>query len=102
MIKRLVKLTFRADKTDEFIQIFEESKQKILAREGCLHVELLRGIAPETVFFTFSIWESEAALDAYRHSDLFVETWAKTKALFSERAEAWSLNAVSSAEHVSS
>lgn len=98
MIKRLVKLTFRNDQTAEFVQIFEESKQKILAREGCLHVELLRGIAHNNIFFTLSIWENEAALEAYRQSQLFIQTWARTKALFADKAEAWSLDIVSAAE----
>jgi heme-degrading monooxygenase HmoA len=43
------------------------------------------------VLFTFSIWDSEAALENYRQSDLFRDTWAKTKALFAEKAEAWSM-----------
>ena len=98
MIKRLVKLTFKDDKTTEFIQIFEESKQKILDREGCMHVELLRATTPQNVFFTLSIWENEQALESYRQSELFISTWARTKALFSERAEAWSVNLLSAAE----
>jgi heme-degrading monooxygenase HmoA len=44
---------------------------------------------PES-YFTLSIWQSEAALSAYRKSDLFVKTWKKTKQLFSKPAQAWS------------
>lgn len=92
MIKRIVKLSFRADELDAFRAIFEESKAKIRAFEGCHHVELLQGIQPNNIFFTFSIWESEAALNEYRHSELFKKTWAKTKALFSDKPEAWSVD----------
>lgn len=98
MIKRIVKLTFQEDKTADFIKIFEESKQKILARKGCLHVEMLRASNPENVFFTLSFWENEDALNDYRKSDLFATTWAKTKALFASKAEAWTVNLLSEAE----
>jgi heme-degrading monooxygenase HmoA len=41
--------------------------------------------------FTVSIWESEDDLNAYRNSELFENTWAKTKVLFNDKPEAWSL-----------
>ncbi|HFA51948.1 MAG TPA: antibiotic biosynthesis monooxygenase [Bacteroidetes bacterium] len=95
MIKRIVKLTLREEAIAEFLTIFEESKTKIKASEGCLHLELLRGAKHTNILFTYSFWENEAALDAYRRSGLFKETWKKTKALFAERAEAWSVEVVS-------
>lgn len=98
MIKRLVKLTFQEDKIADFEQIFEDSKNKIRAREGCFHVELLRAVAPNNVFFTLSIWESEDALNAYRDSELFATTWAKTKALFSDKPQAWTVELKSKAD----
>ncbi len=88
MIQRLVKMTFQPDKTDDFIAIFEESKMKIRAMPGCQHLVLWRN---GNVFFTYSIWEDEHALNHYRFSELFKTTWAKTKVLFAEKAEAWSL-----------
>jgi heme-degrading monooxygenase HmoA len=91
MIKRIVKMTFREEGVDPFIHdVFESSKAAIRSVPGCLHMELLQMNGQPNVLFTFSIWESEAALDRYRHSDLFRDTWAKTKALFAEKAEAWS------------
>ena len=95
MIKRIVKLTFQEDKTDDFIQIFEESKDEIRAMSGCQHVEMLRAVVPDNVFFTFSVWDSENHLNAYRDSELFGLTWKKTKALFSEKPEAWTVNLLS-------
>ena len=90
MIKRLVKLTFRPDKIQDFKQIFEESKEKIKNTEGCLHLELLNDITHPHIFFTLSYWENEAALAGYRQSELFKTTWAKTKVLFADKPEAWS------------
>jgi heme-degrading monooxygenase HmoA len=95
MIKRIVKLTFQEDKIEDFKQIFEQSKNLIRQRMGCLHVELLQDIAKSNVFFTLSYWENEADLEAYRHSELFITTWAKTKVLFSDKPNAWSVSVIS-------
>jgi hypothetical protein len=94
MIKRIVKLTFREEAVPEFFAIFEDSKLKIRAFEGNLHLELLRDLARPSIFFTLSFWENEAALDRYRASELFKTTWAQTKALFAEKPEAWSVEVV--------
>ncbi|MBL7775054.1 MAG: antibiotic biosynthesis monooxygenase [Saprospiraceae bacterium] len=92
MIKRIVKMTFHPETTELFIkQVFEPSKAAIRAFPGCQHMELLRSKKAPEVLFTLSYWDSEAALEAYRQSELFRATWAKTKALFAEHAEAWSV-----------
>jgi quinol monooxygenase YgiN len=95
MIKRIVKLTFQEDKIDDFLKIFEGSKSRIRNFEGCHYVELLRAQSPKNVFFTFSIWENEAALEEYRGSELFRTTWSQTKILFSDKPVAWSVDLVS-------
>ncbi len=97
MIKRLVKLTFQSDKTDDFLTIFEDSKYFILQSKGCQHLELLRDCESPNVFFTLSFWDDETALNAYRNSELFKQTWAKTKILFSDKAQAWTTTRVSAA-----
>jgi quinol monooxygenase YgiN len=84
-------MTFMEQRTEEFLQIFSSSKDKIRAFKGCLSLELLEDINDPKVFMTHSTWESEAALEAYRHSELFKTTWAKTKMLFADKAEAYSL-----------
>ncbi len=89
MITRFVKLTFKEREIPTFIQIWEESRIKISSFEGCRFVEMFQSKSPENVCFTYSIWESEDALNKYRHSDLFQKTWARTKALFDGKPEAW-------------
>jgi quinol monooxygenase YgiN len=92
MIKRIVKMTFRPDATEQFVaEVFGPSKASIRAFEGCRHMALWRHTDAPHVLFTLSEWESAAALEAYRQSDLFRATWAKTKALFAQPAEAWSV-----------
>lgn len=87
-------MTFQEDKTETFLKIYLERKEKISGFEGCSGVELLRGKSPENVFFTYSLWEDEAALEKYRQSDLFQSTWALVKPLFGEKAEAWTVEEV--------
>ena len=92
MIVRIVKMTFLPEAVFEFLNLFEERKELIRNRQGCHHLELLQEKKEGCVFFTYSYWESEEDLERYRHSELFKDTWQKTKALFETKAEAWTLN----------
>ena len=94
MIIRIVKMTFEPSKTKDFIQVFDASKELIRNFEGCSHLKLLNDINSPNIFFTYSHWESEAHLDAYRSSELFQTTWARTKVLFAAKPEAWSVDAI--------
>lgn len=94
MIIRIVKMTFEPSKVKDFIEVFDASKEKIRNFKGCSHLKLLTDISSPNIFFTYSHWESEAHLDAYRNSELFQVTWARTKVLFAAKAEAWSVNTV--------
>lgn len=94
MIKRIVKLTFKPENVENFKEIFRESRYKIVQSKGCHSVEVLQGINEPNIFFTFSIWDSEADLNLYRHSELFQRTWQKTKVLFLEKPEAWSVDSL--------
>ena len=98
MIIRIVKMTLKKDKLEEFQRIFERSKGAIRDFEGCLHVELCRDTIQENVYFTYSQWVSEDELNAYRNSPFFKSTWNETKALFAEKPEAHSLERVYSSE----
>ncbi len=91
MIKRIVKLTLREDGIEEFLAVFKESKPLIRNFPGCQHVELLRVTHQTSVFFTFSFWDDEEALQNYRRSELFVKTWRRIEALFEAKASAWTV-----------
>ena len=92
MITRIVKLTFRPENVSDFLKVFQRSNKYISSFEGCSHLELLKDKSDECIFFTYSIWESEAHLNKYRNSELFNRTWGKAKKFFSEPAMAWTLN----------
>lgn len=90
MITRIVQLTFQEHLVDEFLKTFEENGPKIRAFEGCHGVDLVQDMYRPYVFFTLSKWDNEDALNTYRNSELFKNTWKNTKALFSLPAHAWS------------
>lgn len=91
MIVRIVQMTFQHDKISDFTALFEERKASIRSFPGCSHVELWQDTRQENVFFTYSHWASEAHLDHYRFSEFFKDTWGKTKALFAEKPQTWSV-----------
>ncbi|WNJ20874.1 antibiotic biosynthesis monooxygenase family protein [Pontibacter sp. G13] len=91
MIVRIVRMEFQADKLEAFHQIFDQSKQAIRQFPGCLHLELHRDPQNEQVRYTYSHWEHEDALNAYRKSELFGGVWPATKALFAAKPKAFSL-----------
>jgi (4S)-4-hydroxy-5-phosphonooxypentane-2,3-dione isomerase len=95
MIIRFVKMTFIAGKEDDFLAVFERSKDKIRNFKGCSFLELLRDKDNPQVFFTHSHWVSAENLNNYRNSELFISTWADTKILFAAKPEAWSLERLS-------
>jgi quinol monooxygenase YgiN len=92
MIIRIVKMTFKPENTQAFEALFDAKKEKIANFPGCLQLQFLKDIqANSTIYFTYSHWENEAALEEYRASDLFKDVWRQTKVLFAEKAAAWSV-----------
>jgi len=91
---RIVKMTFEPAKVHEFLNNFNQVKEKIRGFEGVEHLELLNDKNHSNIYFTYSIWKDESYLEQYRHSDLFKGVWAVTKPLFIEKAEAWSVESM--------
>lgn len=91
MIVRIVQMTFQPDEVANFQALFEERKERIRGFEGCHHLELWQDAHHSNIFFTYSKWESEDYLNHYRFSDFFKDTWNRTKALFAEKPQAWSV-----------
>ncbi len=94
MLIRIVKMEFEPVEVEAFQEIFQRNKEKIRGYDGCQFVELYRDKNNKNIFFTYSYWENEAALEKYRNSALFEEVWAQTKKLFSAKPEAWSVERV--------
>ena len=92
MLIRIVKLTLSPDKTAEFKKIYEAHMKLIRERKGCQKLELLQEQGRySNVVMTYSYWDSEQDLNAYRDSELFLTVWKTVKPLFCAKPEAWSM-----------
>lgn len=98
MMVRIVKMSFKPEAVAKFLDIFEQNKTYIRGFKGCQFLELYRDKNQSNIFFTYSFWSSETALEEYRHSELFTNVWHETKALFNAKPEAWSLDKLESLE----
>jgi heme-degrading monooxygenase HmoA len=91
MLVRIVKMTFKIDKIDEFLDFLEDKKPLIRNFPGCRMVEILQDLDHPTILMTHSYWESAADLEKYRNSELFKFVWANTKIHFDGKPEAFSM-----------
>ena len=91
-------MSFQPTHTKKFEAIFQDKKEQIRNVEGCKFLELYKDIKEENIYFTYSYWENEVALNNYRHSELFKKVWPETKTLFNKPAEAWSVEKLVSLE----
>ena len=98
MFVRIVKMSFEELHIETFLENFHLNKEHIRNFKGCRFLELYRDKTNQNIFFTYSYWNTEADLEAYRHSNLFKNVWSKTKPLFNTKPEAWSVDKVASLE----
>lgn len=84
-------MSFRDAEIENFLQLFNERKALIRNFTGCRHLELWQDACLPCTFFTYSIWDNEAALENYRLSDFFADTWQQTKILFAGKPHAWTV-----------
>lgn len=85
MLIRIVTMKFEQKHISIFETLFNERKDRIRAVKGCEYLELLQDNSDPTVFTTYSIWKDDQALNTYRKSEFFQDTWKKTKDLFQEK-----------------
>ena len=93
-------MTFRPEAFEAFMEIFDASAPKIRAFPGCEYLELWQDQQFPNILTTHSHWTSADALERYRQSDLFKQTWAKTKPLFAAPPLAFSNHELRSAEEI--
>lgn len=72
-------MTFAPEHVPTFLDVFESSKEQIREFEGCNHLELLNDINQSNIYFTYSHWDSQEYLNAYRDSELFGDVWPAQK-----------------------
>lgn len=91
MITRIVKLHIQPDKLEDFKKIYLSSANTIRSFSGCRSVEVYQKSDTPEIVFTYSKWDTEDDLNAYRNSNFFNDVWKSVKPLFLQKAEAWSL-----------
>ncbi len=91
MVIRIVRMHFIPEKEVEFLEIFNRNKEAIRYIDGCTHLELLKDANTPCTYATVSHWQSEADLENYRKSPLFGNIWTRVKTMFSDRAQAFSM-----------
>ncbi|MRH99230.1 antibiotic biosynthesis monooxygenase [Kriegella sp. EG-1] len=96
MLIRIVKLNFKENYINDFLEIFEPHREHIKTFDGFIFLELYQDTENDQIFFTHSHWKDEIALNNYRNSDYFKTIWSKTKVLFADKPEAWSLAKIES------
>jgi len=96
MLIRIVKMSFKSEKINDFLDIFHKNKEQIRNFAGNTFLELYQDKDNKSMFFTYSVWKSENDLENYRKSELFDKVWTKTKALFNDKPQAWSVNKIES------
>ena len=90
MLVRTVRMYFLPGSGEEFLKLFDRSKNKIRNFPGCHHLELWQDYHDQDIYVTYSYWEDDGALQAYRKSELFKTVWAETKKLFEKDPVAFS------------
>jgi quinol monooxygenase YgiN len=94
MITRIVKLHFKEEHVEDFLAFFETIKFKVNNFPGCKGMRLIQDIYNPHIFMTYSKWENEEDLHAYRDSETFGEVWPQIKPWFGAKPEAWTTEIV--------
>lgn len=89
-LQRIVKMTFKKEHCQDFEIYFDEIKNLVGSQPGCDGVKLLKDKSESGIYFTYSNWDNENSLNAYRDTPLFNEVWPKVKQWFVAKPEAWS------------
>ena len=97
-LQRIVKMSFQPEKVNDFLRLYSEVQHKISSFPGCHGVKLLREKKEGSIFFTYSVWDSERDLNSYRSSELFSRVWKEMKSYCNDRPEAWSLDHIEFSE----
>lgn len=91
IILRLVRLTFKAENVETFLQFFSETAPHIRAFQGCLELQGFRDREQPNVVYTLSRWASAEDLENYRQSTFFKNTWEQVSRWFEDKPQAFTL-----------
>ncbi|MFW5955200.1 MAG: putative quinol monooxygenase [Rhodothermales bacterium] len=92
MLIRLVRMTIAPDRRTDFLALFDSVSPSIRSHIGCHHLELWQDVRYPNVLTTYSLWENEDALNAYRNSDVFIDSWQQARRMFAAEPETMSFS----------
>jgi len=98
MLVRIVRMSFRENRVADFLDVYDEIATTIRSFSGCRHIELWKDADAPAAYTTYTLWTNNEALQTYRESSLFRETWAKIKPMFESPASAHSYHRVTSGD----
>jgi len=84
-------MEFRPEHVQDFLRQFDSVRHKIRQYPGVQCLELHRDTGQANVFYTYSKWDSEQALETYRQGELFKYAWGAVKPWFASKPQAFSL-----------
>ncbi len=90
MLIRTVRMTLRPEAVPAFLELFKDVRAGIRAFPGCGYLELWQDERFPNIFTSYSHWHSAEALERYRESSFFQETWQTASAFFAAPAIAHS------------
>lgn len=100
MVIRVVRMYFKEEHIEDFLKLFNETKEQIRNFDGCLKLELLQDHGQEHILTTYSYWRDLKSLDRYRHSALFMEVWSHMKKYFAAKPIAFSCKKIVSVDGI--
>jgi quinol monooxygenase YgiN len=91
MIVRIVRMHFREEEIEAFLQIFNANREAIRSFPGCTYMDLMRDLNSPSTLVTISHWNGPGDLEAYRTSPLFRSVWSRVRPLFARKPEAFTV-----------
>ena len=93
-MKRIVKLILLEGEEENFLNIYRTRNPSLKNVKGCQSTCVLKSITSDQEFFTLSVWDSVQALEDYRNSEYFKETWSLVKQLLGGKTQVWNLDEI--------
>ena|SRR5690554_3349467 len=90
MVIRIVELSIQKEKFSLAKKYLAEVAPKVRNSKGCTHLRIVIDLHEAGHVTTYSHWNSEDDLNAYRKSEVFINFWSQIKPLFDRPARAWS------------
>jgi len=87
-------MKFREEEVDNFLNAFKSVEHHIRNFNGCKGLQLLQQTDDPLPFSLIACGIQKKAYITTVFSELFKNTWAKTRILFADKPEAWSLSEV--------